>query len=442
MSIEIGSFLDRLASIHGTEDTVVIFPAGRIEVFGDEDIVMDAAAAQVVIDGFNERGVKIPVDYEHSTLYKAGQGEASPAAGWITALSWDAQLGLIGTVEWGTEARRQIKAGEYKYLSPHFRIDRETRRVDHVLAVALTNTPRINNMRELVAATLAATENDKPSYGRKTMLKRTRMKLCSILKLKETATDEEMIAQAEEVVQPVVVPVEAPIEVPEELSAEDQAVIAVKELLLKIQQALIEADVIGVEASLADAMQAALDLIGKKAEPVDEPAAEPAAENAASIAAALGMSGKPTTAQMIASIQEKTATMVPAAALKKTQEEVAILTAERDERRATEIVGSLIEVGKLNPHDKENMKWARDLAKTDPDRLASLMDKAPALYKSDRLTPNDVSPSGRDTVIASAMKDFETDGCGASKLWYVNAAMDEKGLEHLNEDEAKKHAIK
>lgn len=421
MSIEIGSFLDRLASIRAAADRVVIFPAGRVEVFGDDDIVMDTAAAQIVIDGFNERGVKIPVDYEHSTLYKAGQGEASPAAGWIVALSWDAKLGLIGTVEWGTEARRQIKAGEYKYLSPHFRIDNETRRVDHVLAVALTNTPRINNMRELVAASVAAATDSNKGEIEMTKFKE---RLCSLLKLEDTATDEEMIAQVEEAVE----------EAPAEVAPEDQAVIAVKGLLLEIQRALMEANVIGADSSLADAMQAALDLIGTSS--------EEATEAAASIATALGMSGKPSTAEMVASIQEKTATMVPAAALKKTQEEVASLTAERDERRASEIVGSLIEDGKLNPHDEVNMKWARDLAKTDPDRLASLMDKAPALYKSDQVTPNDVTPGKRDTVIASALEDFETDGCGASKVFYVNAAMNEKGMDSLNEDEIKKHAIK
>jgi phage I-like protein len=339
-------------------------------------------------------------------------------------MSWDESRGLVGSVEWGTEARRQIKAGEYKYLSPHFRIDRESRRVDHVLAVALTNTPRINNMRELVAASVAAV-TVKPSDGGNTMLKKNRVKLCSVLELKDEATDEEIIAQVEEAV-------EAP---SEELPAEDQAVIAVKGLLMEIQRALMEANVIGADASLSDAMQAALDLIGRTAE-------EGAEEAAASIATALGMKGKPTTEEMVATIHEHIAKTVPVTELEKVQEQVASLTAERIDRQATEIVGTLIEDGKINPHDEKNMTWARNLAKSNPDQLASLMENAPALYKSDRQTPDsDAIKTKRDTVIASAIEDFKTDACGASKKFYVNAALDEDGLEHLNEEEIKKHAI-
>jgi phage I-like protein len=423
--IEPGSFLDRMASIASAEDTVVIFPAGNVEVFGDEDIVMDAEAAKLVIDGFNERGVKIPVDYEHSTLYKAGKGESSPAAGWIVGMAWDATRGLVGTVEWGTEARRQIKAGEYKYLSPHFRIDTETRRVDHVLAVALTNTPRINNMRELVAASVAAA-NAKTSDGENTMLKKNRVKLCSVLELKDEATDEEIIAQVEEAVEPG--------EAPAELSEEDQAVMAVKGLLLEIQRSLMEANVIGADASLADAMQAALDLIGKGGEGGEEAAA--------SIAKALGLDGTPKTEDIVAAIHAKTASMVPASALKEVQEKVASLTAERTERRANEIVGSLVEAGKLNPHDESNMKWARALAKSDPDQLASLMEGAPTLYKSDRQTPDaSANKTKRATVIASALQDFKSDASGASAKFYVNEALDAEGCEHLTDEDVKTHGI-
>lgn len=144
--IEIGSFLDRMLSIATATDQIVIFPAGRNELFGDEDIIMDASSAQAIIESFEKCGNNIPVDWEHSTHYQAAEGKESIAAGWITSMHWDETRGLMGTVEWGAKARQQIKAKEYKYLSPHFRIDTETRRVDHVMAVALTNTPKISNM--------------------------------------------------------------------------------------------------------------------------------------------------------------------------------------------------------------------------------------------------------------------------------------------------------
>lgn len=261
------------------------------------------------------------------------------------------------------------------------------------------------------------------------MLKKNRIRLCSILELKDDATDEEIITAMDEAVANPEAPVEA------EVAPEDQAVIAVKSMLMDLQRMLMEANVITPEASLSDAVQAAMDLIGT--------ANEEPTEAAASIAAALGMSGKPSTTEMVASIQERIANTVPASALKKTQEEVASLIAERTERKATEIVGSLIEDGKLNPHDEKNMKWARDLAKTDPERLASLMDDAPALYKSDRLTPDDGAiKTNRETVIASAMQDHANEKCAsASALFYVNDVLDEKGLEHLNDDEKKAHSI-
>lgn len=270
------------------------------------------------------------------------------------------------------------------------------------------------------------------------MDKKLKKRLIASLKLEEDATDKQ-IADAVEVVaaeHPVPDP-NNPGEVVEgeaEVSPEDQAVIAVKSMLMDLQRMLMEANVITPEASLSDAVQAAMDLIGKTNE-------EPT-EAAASIASALGMSGKPSTAEMVASIQERTAHMVPASVLKDVQEQVASLTAERTERKATEIVGSLIECGKLNPHDEKNMKWARDLAKTDPDRLASLMEDAPALYKSGRVTPDDGAiKTNRETVIASAMQDHGNEKVASGAVAYVNMILDDEGLEHLNNDEKKAHSI-
>lgn len=414
-------------------DRLSVIPAGTLELFDDDSVViMDEKAAEAVIANFAERGVNVPIDYEHSTMFKAGKGEASIAAGWITALEWSPTDGLIATVEWNARAKQQIKDGEYRYLSPHLFTNPETRRVDWLMAVALTNTPKIKNMRELVAASVAAA-NAGLSNGEHTMLKKNRARLCSVLSLKDEATDEEIIAQVEEV---AVQDPDNP-ENPEEVSAEDQAVIAVKGLLMEMQRALMEANVIGADSSLADAMQAALDLIGK-------PKEEGAEEAAASIACALGMAKgkKHTTAEIVASITAKIATTVPAAELKSMQEQVASLTAEKKDREATEIVGSLVSAGKLNPYDEDKMKWAREQARTNTEQFCSLMENAPETYKGDRETPEDPAhKTSREVLIASALQDHKNEPCSGAAKFYVNAALDEEGKDALTEAEIKTHAI-
>ncbi len=417
-------------------DRLSVVPAGTLELFDDDSVViMDEKAAEAVIANFAERGVNVPIDYEHSTMFRAGKGQESPAAGWITALEWSPIDGLIATVEWNAKARQQIKDGEYRYLSPHLFTNPETKRVDWLMAVALTNTPKIKNMRELVAASVAAA-NANPISGETEMDKKTRLKLCSALKLGETATDAEIIAQVEEVAtdhEP------GNPENPEEMSPEDQAVIAVKGLLMEIQRALMEADIIGPDSSLADAMQAAIDLIGQ---PKEEPAA--AEEAAASIACALGMTKgkKHTTAEIVASINAKVAGTVPSAELVSANERIASLEGDRDSRVAGELVGSLVSDGHLNPNNEPKMKWARDLARKDPKVLSACYEGQEPLYKSGRETPDyPAHKTSRDVVIASLVKEHDTDGCGAGMVFYINEGLDRDGKEHLTDDEKNKHSI-
>lgn len=261
------------------------------------------------------------------------------------------------------------------------------------------------------------------------MLKKNRIKICSVLGLKDEATDEEMIAQIEEAV-------EAPAEVPAEVPPEDQAVIAVKGLLLEIQRALMEANVIGAESSLADAMQAALDLIGTSSEET--------AEAAASIASALGLPAdkKHTTKEIVATITTRIVSTVPVDRLKKAEDELATLVAEKSAREVVEVIGSLVESGKINPHDEKEMDWARTQAKDNREQFCSLMENAPVKYTSGQQTPGEAAPCKRETVIASALQDHKHESCTGSARFYVNAALGEEGLDAMNEDEIKAHAIK
>lgn len=94
----------------------------------------------------------LPIDFEHSTVYKAEQNERADAVGWITALQFDGQRGLVGSVEWTPEGREAITAAKYRYLSPVIAVRKGDRRVAALHSAALTNKPAIPGMARLAAS--------------------------------------------------------------------------------------------------------------------------------------------------------------------------------------------------------------------------------------------------------------------------------------------------
>lgn len=135
-----------------TDGEVVVFAKGNIENSNGPPIVMDEEAARAIIARFDDQGVDVPVDWEHGTVTKGERGERAPAAGWITALTWDDARGLIAAVKWNDEALEDIRSRRYKYVSPVFQIDQETRRPNKLHSLALTNKPATKRQSELLAA--------------------------------------------------------------------------------------------------------------------------------------------------------------------------------------------------------------------------------------------------------------------------------------------------
>jgi phage I-like protein len=136
---------------------MLIFPS-PVYTTDDGEFVVDDLAKQLVIEAFERRGNDLVIDYEHQTL---GGGEA-PAAGWIKELV-SREDGLYGRVEWTDRAREFVASGEYRYDSPVYDYDWETRRVLKLHHVALTNWPRTHNRTELSEQQLAAKARAK--YG-------------------------------------------------------------------------------------------------------------------------------------------------------------------------------------------------------------------------------------------------------------------------------------
>jgi Mu-like prophage I protein len=83
----------------------------------------------------------IPVDYDHQ-LDLAQEGQAVPAAGWITQFE-ARDNGIWGLAEWTTRAFNMVKDKEYRFISPVI-IQTPQGQVIAILRAALTNNPALD----------------------------------------------------------------------------------------------------------------------------------------------------------------------------------------------------------------------------------------------------------------------------------------------------------
>ena len=134
--------LVELGEIEGAEKQVLLLPAGRIEA-RDGRKWHNPDPADVVRRTLARAGeTELVVDYEHQTDLAAGNGQAAPAAGWITDVTATAD-GIRATIRWTEKALAHIQAKEYRYLSPTFVHDKSGR-VQVILRAALTNSPALD----------------------------------------------------------------------------------------------------------------------------------------------------------------------------------------------------------------------------------------------------------------------------------------------------------
>lgn len=188
----------------GTDGAVQLFPAGQFDaprgsLKGSGPWSLDDNSAALLIKRVQSRKNDIVFDYEHQTLLSAKNGQPAPAAGWgkTAALSWVTGKGLmLSNPEWTPKASEFISNKEYKYVSPVFTYDPKTGHVLDLLHVALTNSPAIDGMDDvLAAASFLPQSNQEDASMNEELLK--------MLGLKKDASQDDAVAALKSAVSQV-----------------------------------------------------------------------------------------------------------------------------------------------------------------------------------------------------------------------------------------------
>jgi len=91
---------------------------------------------------FQRRQTPLVIDWEHATEVRAPAGQDAPAAAWVTEL--EIRDGAVwGRAEWTERAAQQIRAREYRYLSPVFLYEKDSREIIALDSAGLTNRPNL-----------------------------------------------------------------------------------------------------------------------------------------------------------------------------------------------------------------------------------------------------------------------------------------------------------
>lgn len=143
----------QLTADGGAPDWVELIPAGYDVAGRDGRAWVNPNPAQVIARTLNFNSGRDPViDYEHATDRKAPKGEPAPASGWFK--EFELREGAIwGRAEWTSRAAQMVAAKEYRYLSPVFAFNPQTREILYLERAGLTNDPN------LVLTALNSTQN-------------------------------------------------------------------------------------------------------------------------------------------------------------------------------------------------------------------------------------------------------------------------------------------
>lgn len=162
-------------------DWYLIFAEGWGEIEGEGKFLVDQQAWETIRAKLERRGVEIVFDYEHQSV----KGGKAPAAGWGKAWRYTPGVGIEAKVDWTEEGAGYLAKQEYRYFSPVFYVSKKDQRLAGLHSVALTNTPKTNHLKPLLAKLGA-----QHSTEENTMLK----KLLAKLGLGEEATEEQVVA--------------------------------------------------------------------------------------------------------------------------------------------------------------------------------------------------------------------------------------------------------
>lgn len=400
---------------------LLLFNDGQSTIDGLEHLTMNRKIAERIIARFHERGIKLVIDYRHSTEKEDGK---ALAAGWAADLEYVKGEGLWATnIEWTEDAKREILANQVRYWSPAFAVERSSQEIVEVTSVALTNTPATNEQTELLrqAAQSGATGLVR-LYGavRQILEVRTMTKKNKVAKPKLYR----VTAQADAVEKLKVLAEEQDLDIEVEALPEEDAdkVLDVGAAI----QALAEALGVDPATDAVEIINQAIAALGQPKEP-KEPE-EPAG--------ASGDDEKRRRAQE-AELRVK-AEQVPD--LVKRIKDLEAHKAERDAEsksdRIDKMLADQVDAGKLNPHNEKQMASAKDLAESDEPRFVKLFAEMEPIADPGTLVASGGGPKGgRERVIAEARKTWKTEGVRSSEKAYVGVLLEENGEQDVTDEE-------
>ncbi|WP_244665184.1 phage protease [Candidatus Symbiopectobacterium sp. 'North America'] len=332
-----------------------MFPAGEFRARDGRPAecdawIMTAEVAQALIAAANAQQTPYVIDFEHQTLRAAKNSLPAPAAGWFKTLEWREGDGLFAVdVTWTDSAAKMIAEGAYRFISPVFSYDKSGR-VLQLLHAALTNTPAVDGMDEimLAAASLLAVTSSTQEDIMDELLERLRW----MLNLPITATAEDITAE-----------------------------------LNKLIDQLASASAGTAAASFQTLSATPFNLIEKLT------------EDAANVAALTAQIASPDPAKWVpVEVMQQSV----AQALETANSNVAALA----QQQSAELIAAALSDGCLLPAQKA---WAESLAQSSPDSLKTLLDKAPKIAALTTIQTGGQPPAGVKPKTDTSPDDEEVD---------------------------------
>ncbi len=123
-------------------DEIQLLPAGT-RIVGRDGREWLHDRPELVIANTQANDMDLPLDWEHATEH-APWGGPAPAAGWLDPQSLVLRDGATWIkVDWTTKGRDSVANRDYRYLSPVFEYESESRRIIRLISAALTNRPNL-----------------------------------------------------------------------------------------------------------------------------------------------------------------------------------------------------------------------------------------------------------------------------------------------------------
>lgn len=125
-----------------TPEWIMLLPPGPT-ITGRDGRNWQLPEPRALVDAFVANNADLPVDQEHSTEIKGRKGEPAPAIGWIKAL--EVRYGQVwGRVDWTEQGKQIVGNKQYRYVSPVFVYEKDSKTIVRLTSVGLTNQPNLH----------------------------------------------------------------------------------------------------------------------------------------------------------------------------------------------------------------------------------------------------------------------------------------------------------